>query len=281
MTALQQFLDRLASQPACLVEVESTQGSVPREKGAWMAVFAQGGSEGATVGTIGGGHLEWMAIQQALRLLAQPQPGELRERYALGSSLGQCCGGVVHLRFRRVAAGDIGSLRQALSRAWMPVALFGSGHVGRALVQAMAPLPLQVQWIDSREHGFPAQVPENVRCEYSDPVEAAVAGLPPGSSLLVMSYSHQEDFQVLLAVLKRMREADDLGFVGVIGSRTKWQTFRHRMQARGFGTEEMARITCPIGVPGVDGKEPEVIAVAVAAQLLQYRSRLQAALAPV
>ncbi|MGE8321061.1 MAG: xanthine dehydrogenase accessory protein XdhC [Comamonas sp.] len=275
MTALQQFLDRLATQPACLVEVESTQGSVPREKGAWMAVFA----EDAAVGTIGGGHLEWMATQHALRMLEQPQLAESSERYALGPSLGQCCGGVVHLRFRRVAASDMAALRQALSQSWMPVALFGSGHVGRALVQTMAQLPVQVQWIDSREHGFPAQVPENVQCEYSDPVEAAVEGLPSGSSLLVMSYSHQEDFQVLLAVLKRLREADDLGFVGVIGSRTKWQTFRHRMQARGFSDAEIDRITCPIGVPGVDGKEPEVIAVAVAAQLLQYRSQLQAALA--
>lgn len=275
MTALQQFLDRLATQPACLIEVESTQGSVPREKGAWMAVFAND----TTIGTIGGGHLEWMAAQHALRMLEQPQLAETRERYALGPSLGQCCGGVVHLRFRRVAAGDVAALRQALSQAWMPVALFGSGHVGRALVQTMALLPVQLQWIDSREHGFPAQVPENVQCEYSDPVEAAVAGLPPGSSLLAMSYSHLEDFQILLAALHRMREADDLGFVGVIGSRTKWQTFRHRMQARGFTDGEIGRITCPIGIPGIDGKEPEVIAVAVAAQLLQYRSSLQTALA--
>lgn len=277
MTALQQFLSRLAAEPACLVDVESTQGSVPREKGTWMAVFA----EDVIVGTIGGGHLEWLAMQHAQRVLARPQHDETRERYALGPSLGQCCGGVVHLRFRRVSAGDAESLRQALSQSRMPVALFGSGHVGRALVQTMALLPMQVRWIDSREHGFPAQVPENVQCEYSDPVEAAVAGLPPGSSLVVMSYSHQEDFQVLLAVLKRLRGADDLGFIGVIGSRTKWQTFRHRMQARGFGDEEIARITCPIGIEGVDGKEPEVIAVAVAAQLLQYRGSIQAVFAPI
>jgi xanthine dehydrogenase accessory factor len=71
------------------------------------------------------------------------------------------------------------------------------------------------------------------------------------------------------ACLQRLRERADLPYVGLIGSRTKWATFRHRLEQRGFGDEDFARVTCPIGIPGVAGKEPEVIAVAVAAQLLQ------------
>jgi xanthine dehydrogenase accessory factor len=87
--------------------------------------------------------------------------------------------------------------------------------------------------------------------------------------VLVMSFSHAEDLDIVVACLKRLRTRDDLPYVGLIGSRTKWATFRHRLAARGFTEAEMDRVTCPIGIPGIAGKEPEVIAVAVAAQLLQ------------
>jgi xanthine dehydrogenase accessory factor len=126
-----------------------------------------------------------------------------------------------------------------------------------------------VTWIDSREGIFPAETPLNVRCEHSDPVQAAVRDLAPGSRVLIMSFSHAEDLDVVAACLKRLRASADLPYVGLIGSKTKWATFRHRLQERGFTEDELARVTCPIGVPGIRGKEPEVIAVAVAAQLLQ------------
>jgi xanthine dehydrogenase accessory factor len=95
-----------------------------------------------------------------------------------------------------------------------------------------------------------------------------VADLAPGSRVLIMSFSHAEDLDIVVACLKRLRAQEDLPFVGMIGSKTKWATFRHRLEERGFSAEEIAQITCPIGVPGIAGKEPEVIAVAVAAQLL-------------
>ncbi|RYY79783.1 MAG: xanthine dehydrogenase accessory protein XdhC, partial [Comamonadaceae bacterium] len=190
-------------------------------------------------------------------------------RYALGPSLGQCCGGVVHLRFEGVGRADIPALSARLDAGRTPLALFGGGHVGRALVTVLGTLPFAVTWIDSRDEIFPAQVPDNVTCEHSDPVQAAVADLAPGSRVLVMSFSHAEDLDVVAACLQRLRARGDLPYVGLIGSRTKWATFRHRLEERGFRDEELARITCPIGVPGITGKQPEVIAVAVAAQLLQ------------
>ena len=190
-------------------------------------------------------------------------------RYPLGPALGQCCGGVVHLRFERVGAGDAQGLAGRLGAAAAPLALFGGGHVGRALVNVLAPLPFAVTWIDSRDEIFPAEVPDNVRCEHSDPVQAAVAELAPHSRVLVMSFSHAEDLDVVAACLKRLRERGDLPYVGLIGSKTKWATFRHRLEERGFRKQELAQVTCPIGIPGIAGKQPEVIAVAVAAQLLQ------------
>ena len=256
---------RLAMAPAVLVRVAETQGSVPREAGTWMAVFAE-----AVVGTIGGGHLEYEAIAKARTLLEKGDvPHETEPlRIALGPSLGQCCGGVVQLRFERVEAGAAAPLGLDAPRL-TPVALFGGGHVGHALVKVLAPLPFALSWIDSRDGIFPDSLPPRIHCDHSDPVQAAVPGLAPQSRVLIMSFSHAEDLDVLAACLKRQREQGDLPYIGLIGSKTKWATFRHRLEARGFTPDELAHVTCPIGVPGVHGKEPEVIAVAVAAQLLQ------------
>ena len=221
-------------------------------------------TDGSVEGTIGGGQLEFQAIAQARRMLAGEE-GAAVQRHALGPSLGQCCGGVVHLGYRLLPAGEV-----TLPRApHAPVALFGGGHVGRALVRLLGDLPFDVLWVDSRDEIFPGQVPANVRCEHSDPVHAAVADLPAQCRVLIMSFSHAEDLDVVAACLKRQRERADLAFIGLIGSKSKWGTFRHRLEARGFTSGELAQVTCPIGVPGVAGKQPEVIAVAVAAQLLE------------
>lgn len=263
MLGLSKFLARLTNESACLVTLEESRGSVPREKGAWMAVFAVG-----ELGTIGGGHLEFSAMAQARQRLSGGG-SEALVRYALGPSLGQCCGGEVHLRFEVVTAADIEVLRQRLAPRHQPVALFGGGHVGRALVEVLARLPLAVSWIDSRDEIFPAAVPSNVVCQHSDPVQRAVTSLASDSYVLIMSFSHAEDLDVLAACLLRQRQRADLPYIGLIGSHTKWATFSHRLEARGFSAQELEHVTCPIGIAGIAGKEPEVIAVAVAAQLLQ------------
>ena len=269
------FLSRLLAAPAVLVRVHSTEGSAPRDAGAWMAVFTD-----SLLGTIGGGHLEHQAIERARELLAlQPSKTGSEQgaaapelmRMALGPSLGQCCGGVVHLSLQRVNAQDAATLPDQLDTPRMPVALFGGGHVGHALAEVLARLPVALHWIDSREGIFPAALPTHVVCEHSEPVQGAVASLAPGSRVLIMSFSHAEDLDLLAQCLARQRTQGDLPYIGLIGSQTKWASFRHRLEARGFTTEELAHVTCPIGVPGIEGKEPEVIAVAVAAQLLQAR----------
>lgn len=230
-----------------------------------MAVFAD-----EVIGSIGGGHLEWQAIGQARLLLAGGVAARQDEwRYALGPSLGQCCGGVVYLRFEEVSASDAQALAGRLATAGVPVALFGGGHVGKALVKLLSDLPFEVTWIDSRDEVFPPQVPGNVRCEHSDPVQAAVADLASGSRVVVMSFSHAEDLDILIACLLRQRAQADLPFIGLIGSQTKWAVFQHRLEERGFSAQELAGVTCPIGIPGIEGKAPAVVALAVAAQLMQ------------
>jgi xanthine dehydrogenase accessory factor len=295
-----EFQQRLASEDAVLVTVEATQGSVPREAGTWMAVFANG-----LIGTIGGGHVEFEAIAESRALLnardsSNPSFPRRREstadayekRYVLGPSLGQCCGGVMTLRYQKASylgnknAGHSQNepLKDYLKELFSPilqlkatsslqnVALFGGGHVGKAIVNILSTLPMQVMWIDSRDEIFPTELPQNVICEHSDPVQAAVNDLAAGSHVLIMSFSHAEDLDITAACLLRQRDKNDLPFIGLIGSKTKWATFRHRLEDRGFSEAELAHVTSPIGVDGIKGKEPEVIAVGVAAQLLKLRS---------
>jgi xanthine dehydrogenase accessory factor len=234
-----------------------------------MAVFAT-----VTVATVGGGRLELDAITHARARLqrvndADAPPDEEVVRYALGPSLGQCCGGEVYLQYERIRAQDGAALTLRWAQPHAPVALFGGGHVGRALVAVLGLLPLDVTWIDSRDEIFPGDVPHNVRCEHSDPVQSAVAQLPAGVRVLVMSFSHAEDLDIVAACLARQREKADLPYIGLIGSKTKWAAFQARLHARGFSAEELAHITCPIGIAGIADKRPEVIAVAVVAQLLR------------
>ncbi len=269
--------------PAVWIRIERFEGSSPREVGAWMLVTAND-----VQGTVGGGRLEFDAIAHARSLLeeharsllaAQPLvASEETRRYALGPSLGQCCGGVVWLKFTTIAAGDDTKLialcadsLPASGQNRLKIALFGGGHVGKAIVQALGSLPCSVHWIDSRDEIFPEQMPANVQAEHSAPVQAAVSDLWPQSHVLIMSFSHAEDLDIVAACLKRQREKKDVPFIGLIGSKTKWATFRHRLEERGFTATELAHVTCPIGLPGIAGKEPEVIAASVAAQLLQFR----------
>jgi len=268
VTATTEFLSALAEQNAVLVTVQSHRGSVPREAGAWMAVFAD-----RQIGTVGGGHLEWQAAQEARRLLQQGIGVACSaRRYALGPALGQCCGGEMTLSFEPLQAKDVPQLTPRLAEMasdWPQVVLFGGGHVGCALVNVLATLPLHLQWIDSRDEIFPQALPTQVVCELSQPVHAAVPGLSPGAYVLVMNFSHAEDLDVVAACLQRQRARGDLAFIGLIGSQTKWASFRSRLQKQGLTEPELAQVTCPIGLAGISGKEPAVIAVAVAAQLLQ------------
>ena len=263
MNWIEQALHRLQFENAALVTVVGTQGSVPRATGTCMLVFAQG-----ELGTIGGGHLEFHALSHA-RLLLSGHSAPTTWHQVLGPSLGQCCGGSVTLTCSLVSAADVPNLRAQLLLPRTPLALFGGGHVGKAIVNVLATLPFAVRWVDSRDEIFPADVPDGVDCEHSNPVQAAVADLSAGSRVLIMSFSHAEDLDTVIACLKRQREKEDLPFVGLIGSATKWASFRHRLEERGFSADEIAHVTCPIGVSGITGKEPEVIAVAVAAQLLR------------
>ncbi|MGB3277104.1 MAG: xanthine dehydrogenase accessory protein XdhC [Castellaniella sp.] len=160
------------------------------------------------------------------------------------------------------------TLREAVRPDPLHVVVFGAGHVGQALVHILGTLPCRVTWVDARDDLFPDGVPANVTIEATDTPEAVIDAAPPESCFLIMTHDHALDQRLCEQLLRR----DDVAYFGLIGSQTKRRKFEHRFRARGIAPERVARIVCPIGEPGIEGKQPAVIAVAVAAQLLRLRS---------
>jgi len=152
------------------------------------------------------------------------------------------------------------------------VLLFGSGHVGKAIVQALAPLPFRITWVDSRQDAFPPDTIPNVDKVVVASPPAQVASAPPGTLYLVMTHSHPLDLEICARVLER----DDFAYLGLIGSETKRARFASRLRAIGIPPHRLSRLTCPIGIPGIGSKQPAAIATAVAAQLLIVAERRQA-----
>ena len=226
--------------------IAGTRGSAPREAGTRMWVGA-----GGIVGTIGGGNLEYTAVKIAREMLASGEESRER-RFALGDSLGQCCGGAVALRFRRTPAPG---------RAHAPsfdVLLFGAGHVGKEVARILERVPCRLTWLDPR----PEMSASGVTID-EDPADA-VNDAPAGAFYLVMTHSHALDLQIVERVLGR----GDAAFVGLIGSATKAAKFRLRLARKGIACGELV---CPIGLFKA-GKHPAEIAVSAVAQLLERRA---------
>jgi xanthine dehydrogenase accessory factor len=169
------------------------------------------------------------------------------------------------------AAGGTWFVERAIGNDFR-VVVFGNGHVGRALIQVLGALPCTVTWVDEREHDFPDMVPPNVAIVATDVPDAEVRAAAPGSMFLVMTHSHALDFSLVDAILSR----GEFVYAGMIGSRSKRVQMERRLGERGFDNASVARVTCPIGIAGIDGRDPGAIAVAVAAELLQARQRAAA-----
>jgi len=324
---------------ACvLVTVAGIRGSAPREVGAKMIV-----TESETIGTIGGGQLEYKCTQIACRSMRDGEDGSQLRKFTLGANCGQCCGGIVEVLFesffadqpawldelqkahqRReplvmvtlpehshqngkyliAANGDCrfptgitadGNLRREAVRILkhsagaqrvrinmkenkdedvlfepvvssdLNIAVFGAGHVGAATVNTLASLECNIRWIDSRRSIFPEHIPGNVQKIESERPELEVAAMPAGTYYLVMTHSHPMDQEIVQQVLGR----DDFGYCGLIGSISKRRRFEKRFLKLGMAQSRIDRLTCPIGIDGIDGKKPAEIAIAVGAELLR------------
>ena len=273
-----------------MVSVVKVEGSAPREAGARIVVTSLGFH-----GTIGGGTLEWHAIAKAQALLGKPTQHKLSS-HSLGPDLGQCCGGRVQLVTEVFARSDIPAAKSVAAREALgpftltgrilepdfveqfgdsnrKLYLFGAGHVGRALVLALAPLPFDVIWIDPREGAFPSVVPSNVETIQSENPAAEIAEASSGSFALVMTHSHALDLEIIDAVLRK----PGFAYAGLIGSQTKRARFSKRLREAGVPDENIRRLVCPIGVSSIKSKHPAAIAAATAVQLLERDELLRCA----
>lgn len=233
------------------VEIVEALGSTPRDQGTRMFV-----SEEALEGSIGGGALEFRAILRARLMLAEEQQ-QAEMELPLGPALNQCCGGFVKLR---LTAGR----HEAPATTGFPLIIYGGGHVGTALVRALEPLPFAVTWLDERD-STPADQASLVRhAERSE----------RGALHYIMTHDHQLDLEIVSTLLSRSDL--EVPFVGMIGSQSKIARFRSQLSAKGFSEEQQKRLVTPIGIAGIGGKEPAVIAASVAAEALLLRSRFLA-----
>ena len=321
-----------AGERAVLVTVAGIRGSAPREIGAKMIVTAN-----ETIGTIGGGQLEYQSTRVAVEML-DGQVSNLRS-FPLGASMGQCCGGVVEILFEPLsdgiplwlrdlkalhgqrepailvtristskplklvvtaeqvfgdegpddASGLVSNARALLltgpettrnvQEFYEPVvasdlniAVFGAGHVGSAVVTALANLDCNVRWIDSRRRMF-RDVPPNTRAIESSQPALEVAAMPAASFYLVMTHSHAMDFDICDRILRR----DDANYCGLIGSLSKRRRFEKRFRQQGLPERQLNKLICPIGVDGISGKKPAEIAVAAVAEILKVREQCSVA----
>ena len=277
---LTECLSIVGQSPVVLIQISQTRGSTPRESGTWMLVTAE-----LALNTIGGGHIEYQSIRIARTLLNDSDNEScylrpaIEKDFKLGPSLGQCCGGAMRLSFTVLpyAPDRIDWLTERLGDPvgdCSPVALIGGGHVGQAIVRALLPLPFLLTWIDTREGVFPQISHPRLTINPADDVIDGLDQVSAESSLLVMSFTHAEDFEVIrCALLRRRKEPGCFPFIGLIGSKTKWGKFRHRLIERGHSEQELEAVTCPIGLTEIIGKSPTIIAASVAAQLLVRRSQ--------
>ena len=243
---------------AVSVTVAKTKGSTPREVGAQMLVWLDGQS-----GSIGGGVLEFQATEHARRMLASGMQTSRTEQ-ALGPELGQCCGGNVVLDFARVKE------QQAVTSNAKPIWIFGAGHVGHALANMLAPFgDYSITLVDTDAARLPDELPENITALTNTNMAALVAKAPKNAQHYIMTMSHAIDLDLCAALLNHGFE-----YAGLIGSKTKWARFRARLAEQGHSTEQISRITCPIGDPRL-GKEPQAIAVGIVHGLLLERAGVE------
>ncbi|WP_292720839.1 xanthine dehydrogenase accessory protein XdhC [Microbacterium sp. 13-71-7] len=259
--------------PAVIVTLATVRGHAPRNGGAKMVV-----APASVHGTVGGGNLEQTAIEQARRMLAdgsaEPELLTLTLSDKAVTEYGvQCCGGEVTMLLEPI-------------RVTPAVAVFGLGHVGLELARILARHELDLVLVDSREEmlaedriGIPGQrgplgdAVARVRVVHAPVPEAALLDLTPGAHVLVMTHDHVED----LAIVDQALRTADLGSIGLIGSASKWSRFRSKLHELGQTDDDLARVTTPIGIPEVAGKQPAVIAVSVAARILQLIDEAAAA----
>lgn len=230
-----------------LVTVVGAKGSTPREGGSKIVV-----TDDQTFDTIGGGQLEFLAIQKSRTLLVDGVSLQRLEHFPLAGKAEQCCGGSMTLMF------------EVFPAAGLQIAIFGAGHVAKAVVNILAECDTRIDWVDSRREQFPGELPRNVMAHSTVDPELFAGQLKANSKALILTHDHALDYRILAILL----DETDIDYIGLIGSETKAKRFMKRLQHDGFSADDQSRCRCPVGIPGVKGKRPMEVAVSIAAEVL-------------
>jgi len=315
MLAFRRLIEAIEAEgSAALVTLARVEGSSPREAGARLVVRPSGGFQG-TIGGGALEWVALAAAQAALKdgrgpasrrslalgpELAQCCGGRVEWRIEtfdqsdladLAPIAKSECAGPTTLRAKIGSDGRVeravepnrrgedltaslpaaGDWIEPIGESARTVYLFGAGHVGRALALALAPLPFAVRWIDSRREAFPAHAPANVTLIHAPEPVSELRNAPDHALIIVMTHSHPLDLEIVAEALRSER----FGYVGLIGSATKRARFVSQMRQAGLPNARLSKLVCPIGIPGIEGKDPAVIAAATAAQLLVISEKIE------
>ncbi len=291
-----------------MVTVVGAQGSTPRETGARMLVWAEhfigtigGGSLerqaldqarrligqdarrhalqdyplGPLLGQCCGGKVRLLVEQidaasgtwldDAVRACAEGEPFRLQAEFEDGAMQRTVQPGTPDAPSDgpRTPVPEVRRLSELMQPTRPKLVMFGAGHIGQAVARAFAPLPFDLEWLASRADLRPEAGGTRAELMSEDDLEACIDAAPPGSLFAIFTHSHDLDYRLTRAVLAR----GDFGYLGLIGSRTKRARFESRL--RDDGVSDLSRLTCPIGISSLKSKAPAVIAVSLAAELLQ------------
>jgi len=233
--------------PFVLVTLTRSSGSAPRELGAKMIVE----KNGEFYGTIGGGKLEELALEDSKKVLDQLENQSIK--YPLGAKTGQCCGGTVELFFEVFNQGP-------------RLVLFGAGHVGQAVCKTFSGTPFLISLIDERQEWIgSSEIPKEVTRHhgYWESFLEEISWCDKNTYVAIMTHQHDLDQQILENVLRQKTR-----YIGLIGSQSKWKRFQQRLIAKGFSEQELKQVRCPLGLP-VGGKAPQEVAISLASELLR------------
>ena len=259
MDEIYKALEKLAKTDGrgILAEILETEGSAPRHAGARMLLAP----DGTFSGTVGGGAAEYRVQQDMKSLPSTFEP--LEKTYSLGGegeATGAICGGSVRIRFRPVDALEAAALLEKLPNP-PRVLLYGAGHVGKALADALHLLDIPVTVTDGREALLtPERFPFAGRL--ISPPESAPMTPRPEDFIVIMTHDHRFDY----ALLRRAMETD-AGYIGVMASRKKAESFRRRLEEDGFTPGHIRRLHCPIGL-AIGAETPAEIAFSITGEII-------------
>ena len=294
---IEEVIEKLSRyQKIARVVIISTKGSAPRKANSQMIVTEQG-----AFGSIGGGQLEYQitSICRQGLLSVQKFDREVR-RFALGPSLGQCCGGSVSVLIEYFSQSDVTELqklkqsailiheldtnkfpyegtqslspdnkkffREQLFRTKTDLFIWGAGHTGREIMESTKSLPLNRYWIDIARERFPNSLDEDIHVIWADDPTRLVSNFPDGGIHLILTHSHQLD----LAIVQSLLSQNKFYKLGLIGSMTKKARFKSQLSKAGFKSVDINKIICPIGLPEIEGDEPFRISLSVAGQISNW-----------